>query len=216
MTRSAGVMRAPRWRAALPARAETSRLRRALPAPRRLQRNRLEPHLVAGRQHRRRITAQVPQGHGRAPDQVPAAGALQRVDGRQRGGDGDGAWRHLGARVLPARQRQLRRQVAHVGVARQEPHHVDVIGRGAVAFGDFVRRQPSAVGDLGHIGRQARIVARRHAPEAACALRCFEAAQQRTQSRLQLRLRKHARVVIDRQRTKRRHQLAEAGDIGRR
>ena len=46
-------------------------------------------------------------GDRRAREDVPPAGALQRIDDRHGHGDGDGAARHLDARVLPPRQLEL-------------------------------------------------------------------------------------------------------------
>ena len=177
------------------------------------ERDRHEPHLVAGATGSRAARAGGPTARRRAPDEMPAAGALQRVDGRQRGGDRDGACRHGGARVLPPRQHQLVRQVAHVGKARQEAHHVDVIGHGAVALDHPVRRKPGAARrprrDRARRWRGSR---RECASGRPASVGCAQSRQQRRESRFQLALRHRQRVVVDHERAKRRHQLHDAGN----
>ena len=105
-TRSAAVMRPPA--------AERRAPRRSLRLPSRarvelVHADRREAHLVAGREHRGRRAAPVPQRHRRAAEDVPAARALQRVDGRHGGRDRHRPGRHLRARILAAGQREARR-----------------------------------------------------------------------------------------------------------
>ena len=169
------------------------------------ERDRLEANPVAGGEDGGRIAPQIPQERRGAADEVPAAGALQRVDGGQGGGDGDGAGRHGGARGGAARQHQLGRQVAEVGVAGQEAHHVDVVGDGAVALDHLVRREARARCDLAEIGSEALVIADRKAPEPARVVGRVETGEERRQALLKLALRHCQGIVVD-------HEGAEGWD----
>ena len=120
-----------------------------------------------------------------------------------------------GARA--ARQREFGRQVSHVGMARQKAHHVDMVGDRAVRLDHARRRQACAACDLGQIRRDAVMVKQtgmRHCrPEPSAGA---QSRQQRRQPLLQLPVRHHERVVVDRQRPKRGHDLHDPGNGSRR
>jgi hypothetical protein len=121
-----------------------------------------------------------------------------------------GAARNLDARVLAARQLELRRQPAQIRQARQEAHHVDMVHRAAVALCDLSRSEPRALRDVGQIEAEARIVAGGNAPATAGALGRLEAIQQRREAALQLRLLQLERIVVHQKRAECRHRLDHA------
>ena len=154
--------------------------------------------------------AHVPQGGRRAREDVPAARTLLRIDDRHGHGDGNGAARHLHARVLAPRQRELGRQTSEIGQARQEAHHVDELDGLAVALDDLGDAEAGALGDLGEIEAEALIVAGGDAPAPACDLGGLQALQQRRDGVLQIRMGKLQGIVVHHERAEGRHHLDDA------
>ncbi len=174
------------------------------------ERHRRERHLVAGGENRGRVAAQIPQRHRRAPQDVPAAGALQRIDHGHGHGDGDGAARHLEARILPARQLELLGQAAEIGQTRQESHHVDVVCCAAVALDDLGDAETHTRSNIGKVETDALVVAHWQAPVPARLFARRDAVDQRSDARLQLGLRQPDRIVVHHQRAEGRHHLDDA------
>ena len=119
-----------------------------------------EPHPVAGLEPGSRL-GRVPQDHRRAPDQVPPAGRLGRVDGGLPPGDRDAARRDAWTRGRAARQGEGPGKRAKVRETRGEPEQEDAIDGAGMALDDVVRRQAQAIGDVTEVGAVGAAVARR-------------------------------------------------------
>ena len=86
-----------------------------------------EADVVAGLDDDRRHARGIEQRDGRATDQLPAAGTLDRVDAGLLLGDADRAGRDCRPRRLQPGRRDAFRHPAEVGEARTEAHHVDEV-----------------------------------------------------------------------------------------
>ena len=116
----------------------------------------LEGKQIARRQEDRLLAALVEHPERRTADQVPAARALEGIDGRHVHGDGDRRTRHAHARLGAARQVERLLEACDVGQPRHEAQHVDLEGRGEVERDHLFRLLLGALGDLGEVGREFR------------------------------------------------------------
>ena len=149
----------------------------------------------------------------RAADQMPAARRLQRKDAGHGRRDRERAGWNLQPRRLPPRQRELRRQIAQIGLARQEAEHVDVIGDRAVPLDHLGRRKAGR----GRRRRRDRAPgSRRSRPAAATAARpSSRSAGPASAERCvpERRRRQHQRIVVHQQRAEGRHALDHAVEL---
>lgn len=117
-----------------------------------LFRNRHEAHLVARLDERRAFRLRREEAQRCAPDELPSAGAVYRIDARLLSGDADAAALDDGARICEARRRYAFVHSAEVGEAGQEAYHVAVARLRAVAFDDFLFRYARVLGDVRYVG----------------------------------------------------------------
>src|SRR3954470_13115225 len=106
----------------------------------------------------------MPHRHPRASNQVQTRGGFSWHDQRHGHGDAKRACRYFDARRFETWNHKLLRYVAHVGEAREEAQHVDMIYKPGMPLDDLSCCQPCKCGDITQIWCHLGVVANREPP----------------------------------------------------
>jgi hypothetical protein len=154
------------------------------------------------------------RGSGQAPDQMPATGALVRIDGGQRAGGRHAACRHTQARFAATGARQHCRQITHEWKTGQEAEHVDLAGEARMQAHHLCRRQSAGcrqVAEIGATSGELIAIADRQLPKASAApVQRHRCAERGADAGLDGCTAGQQRVVDDGQRTESRHRFDDS------
>ena len=107
----------------------------------------------------------------RAPENVPSARRLDRIDCTLFARNGDTACRNFGAGCRSSWRLESRIETAEVGRSGRKAKHVHLVRRSSVELDDLLRRQPALSGDVVKIGPELAAVTNRHFDRARSGVR---------------------------------------------